>query len=125
MNGPRRSHQHSRSTRLRRGVARADLIVAAGCTLVACAAAVPVLGRGATDAGEARSRSNLQLLASANASYAATYGDRQFTAVPEDAGLVGGSCTNYLATIACPPQLLLGLAPDGGWYGFFLGTTGL
>jgi hypothetical protein len=62
-------------------------------------------------------------MSAANASYGADWSDRQFTAMPDDAGLVSGNCATYL-TIACPPQQLLGWASNGAMWGYFLGAAG-
>jgi hypothetical protein len=64
-------------------------------------------------------------MAAANAAYGADWADRQFTACPDDAGLVNGSCQTYVTTIACPPQQLLGWAANGGMWGYWLGQLGL
>ena len=121
-------HAHlSRQTRRsrKRGCTRADLAVALGCGAAAIAAAVPVLARNGIDSGEARSLSNLRILAAAHEAYSLTFAGKQFGVMPENAGLVNGNCATYTATVACPPPLLLGQGSNGAWWGYFLGSSGL
>jgi prepilin-type N-terminal cleavage/methylation domain-containing protein len=73
---------------------------------------------------EVQSANNLNQLAKANETYAADWGDRQFTTIPDDAGTVGGNCTTYLAQRACPPQQFLGYDVNGAIWGYFLGNSG-
>lgn len=105
----------------RRGASRADLLAGIACGAFVLGAAIPVLARNGLDSGEARSLSNLRTLAAAHEAYSQTFAGKQYTAMPEDAGLVGGSCSAYLASVACPPQVLLGQSVSGAWWGYFLG----
>lgn len=122
---PSRRRRHQVRAGRPRGTTILEALAGTGCVLVLAAAAVPLLGAVGSESGEARSASNLRVLAGANEAYGTTFAGRQYTAIPEDAGLVNGSCALYLATIACPPQLLLGTGPDGTEWGYFLGTSGL
>jgi hypothetical protein len=106
------------------GATRADVIVGVGCAAIAFSVAIPVLARNSVDSGEARSLSNLRVLAAAHEAYSQTFSGKQLGVIPEDAGLVNGNCAVYVSTIACPPQLLLGLGSSGGWWGYFLGSSG-
>ena len=106
----------------RRGASRSDLLVALGCAASALAVAVPVLGRVGIDSGEDRSLSNLRILAGAHEAYAQTFNGKQYGTMPEDAGLVSGSCTAYITSVACPPQVLLGQSVNGAYWGYFLGV---
>ena len=47
-----------------------------------------------------QSLGNMRNLAAANGAYGADWADRQFTACPDDAGLVNGNCVTYTTTIA-------------------------
>jgi hypothetical protein len=107
-----------------RGASRVDILVALACMVVACAVAVPVVGRTGRDSGEMRSLANLRTLAAAHEAYAQSFAGRQWTAIPDDAGIVNGNCYNYLTVVACPPQLLLGQGPNGAWWGLFLEGIG-
>ncbi len=73
---------------------------------------------------EVQSANNLNQLAKANETYAADWGDRQFTSIPDDAGTVGGNCGTYVSQIACPPQQLLGFDVSGAMWGYFIGNQG-
>jgi hypothetical protein len=108
----------------RRGRSILDVLVAIALGGCAFAAALPLLGFHAAESGEARSHSNLRQIAAAHEAYAQTYAGRQFTAVPDDAGLVNGNCASYLATIACPSPLVLGNAANGATWGYYLAPIG-
>lgn len=114
--------RHRSAPDRRRGITRADVVAAGLSATVLLAVALPVLGRVDTDSGESRSLANLRILAAAHEAYSQTFAGKQFGVMPEDAGTVGGNCSTYLSTIACPPQLLLGQAPSGAWWGYFLGS---
>jgi len=59
-------------------------------------------------------------LKAANFTYAADWADRHFTAMPDDAGLVGGNCAAYVSQVACPSQQLLGFDTSGGLWGYWV-----
>jgi type II secretory pathway pseudopilin PulG len=84
---------------------------------------LPAVQRGRDKALVSQSVANLKNLATANELYAGDWNDRQFTACPDDAGLVSGNCTQYISTIACPPQQMLGWDGNAMW-GYFLGCDG-
>jgi hypothetical protein len=107
-----------------RGVTLPEVLVACGCVLVLCAAAPVLLDDGKDRAMVAQSVSNLKNLASANETYAGDWGDRQWTAIRDDAGAVAGDCGRYIAEIGCPPQLILGWDTAGMMWGYFLGNGG-
>jgi hypothetical protein len=124
-----RDHRHhittnSTAPRAARGATCIDVLVGLGCATLLAGAALPLLGAMGSASGEARSLSNLRTLAAANEAYGATFDGRQYTAIPEDAGLVNGSCEQYLLTIACPPPHVLGDAPNGFEYGYYLSPMG-
>lgn len=104
-----------------RGHTLAEVVVAAACCAAITVALVPMLAAVSGGSGEARSLSNLRFLVGANDNYAATFGQRQFTAMPDDAGLVNGNCSTYVSSIACPPQQILGVSSSGAIWGYFLG----
>lgn len=83
---------------------------------------LPAVGKARDAALTTQSSSNLRNMSTAYAAYAADWGDRQWTACPDDAGLYQGNCNSYLAA-ACPPQLILGYNDDGA-IGYFLGSGG-
>jgi hypothetical protein len=120
-----RSGKGSQERKSQAGIARADVVAILGCTTIALAVALPVLARAGTDSGETRSLSNLRILAAAHEAYSQTFSGKQFGVMPEDAGAVGGNCSSYVNSIACPPPLLLGLGPNGAWWGYYLGSFGL
>lgn len=108
----------------RRGLTLAESLVTAaiGCLLIATL--IPLLAAVGGGSGEARSLANLRFLVGANEAYGQTFSQRQFTAIPENAGLVNGDCATYIATIACPPQQIVGWSANGGLWGFYLPATG-
>jgi hypothetical protein len=109
-------------TSIRRGLGRADVLVALTCVVVATAALLPLLGAVGSQSGEARSHANLRTLAMANEAYAATFDQRQPTYIPEDAGTVNGNCQTYIAVHGCPPPVILGSSPSGATWGYYLGA---
>lgn len=105
-----------------------ELLVVVSIIALLIAILLPAIGKARDAALVTKSLANLRNLSAANASYGADWQDRQFTAIPDDAGLVNGNCPSYLATIACPPQQLLGWATVGSqsaMWGYYLGSTGL
>ncbi len=116
---------HPGRLRQPRGASRVDLLVTLVCVGMVLAVAMPVIGRPARDSGEMRSLANLRALASAHEAYGQSFSGRQWTAIPEDAGVASGNCGVYISTIACPPQLFLGPAPNGNWWAYYLGSSGL
>ena len=109
----------------RRGVApRAftivELLVALSIIALLVAILLPALGRARDAAMQTQSAAHLRNMSVANAAYAADWSDRQWTAVPDDAGLFNGDCAAYVA-VACPPQLILGWNEIGQAIGYFIG----
>ena len=105
-----------------RGVTIIEVGVSAACIAVLLAVISPAAQQQDDRAKISRSISNLKMLAVAAGTYGADWGDRQFTAVPDDFGQppAGGSCSAYLEQVQCPPQQLLGFGGDRMW-GYFLG----
>jgi len=66
------------------------------CLLVAMTLILPALAQVGHTVPVTRSMHNLRVLHEALACYAADWNDRQFTAVPDDLGIVGGDCDDYV-----------------------------
>jgi len=101
-----------------------ELLVVVSIIALLIALLLPAVQKGRDKALISQSVANLKNLASANETYAGDWGDRQFTCVPDDAGLVQGNCATYLSQIACPPQQLLGWDVTGAMWGYFIGSGG-
>ena len=91
---------NSTHTHDRRAFTIVELLVVVSIIALLIALLLPAVQKGRDKALVSQSVGNLKNLASANELYAADWGDRQFTACPDDAGLVQGNCTTYLQTIA-------------------------
>lgn len=118
----------SSRSRLRGGFTIVELLVVVSIIALLIAILLPAIGKARDAALVTQSLANLRNLSAANASYGADWSDRQFTAMPDDAGLVAGNCGTYLAQVACPPQQLLGWSTQGSasiMWGYFLGSSGL
>ena len=109
------AHQNRKS-----GFTIVELLVVVSIIALLIALLLPAVQKGRDKALVTQSFANLKNLASANEVYAADWGDRQFTCIPDDFGTVNGNCGQYITQIACPPQLLLGYDGNGIW-GYFLG----
>ena len=101
-----------------------ELLVVVSIIALLVALLLPAVARGRDKALISQSVSNLKNLASSNEIYAGDWNDRQFTACPDDAGVVNGNCELYKSQIACPPQQLLGWDLNGAMWGYFLGASG-
>jgi len=101
-----------------------ELLVVVSIIALLVALLLPAVAKGRDKALISQSVSNLKNLASSNEIYAGDWNDRQFTPVPDDAGMVNGNCDLYKAQIACPPQQLLGWDVNGAMWGYFLGASG-
>jgi hypothetical protein len=104
------AHQHAAPSR--RGASILEVLVGVGVTIVVVAAAVPSLATVGCTSFRAQSRANLATLSQAHVAYAATWGDRQFTLVPDDLGAFGG-CAGYVAQGNCLPSVELGTNCEG------------
>jgi type II secretory pathway pseudopilin PulG len=100
-----------------------ELLVVVSIIALLIALLLPAVQRGRDKALISQSVANLKNLAAANEIYGGDWGDRQWTACPDDAGLVSG-CDQYKAQIACPPQQFLGWDVNGAMWGYFLGSSG-
>ncbi|MGA1225235.1 MAG: type II secretion system protein [Phycisphaerales bacterium] len=106
-----------------RGFTLVELLAVAAIVGLLVSLLLPAIARARDGARTTQSLANLRNLGAANEAYAADWSDRQFTAHPDDAGLAGGSCSQYLSQIACPPQQIIGNDTFGIW-GYFLGSSG-
>ena len=113
------------SNRTGRGFTIVELLVVVSIIALLIAILLPAIGKARDAALLTQSLANLRNLSAANASYGSDWNDRQFTAIPDDAGLASGNCGTYLSSIACPPQQLLGWDSSGAMWGYFLGAAGL
>jgi prepilin-type N-terminal cleavage/methylation domain-containing protein len=121
---PRKGKVMRRTFKNARGFTIVELLVVVSIIALLIAILLPAIGKAREAALLTQSLANLRNLSAANAAYGADWSDRQFTAMPDDAGLVNGNCGAYLAQISCPPQQLLGWASNGLMWGYFLGNTG-
>lgn len=106
----------TRTTTMRRALRGFTLTEAgavAAAIAVATAVTVPVFRRVGCSAGRAQSAAQLATLASAHAAYAADFGDRQYTACPDDLGVVGGSFSSYQTQFGCIPNMTIGTTSTG------------
>jgi prepilin-type N-terminal cleavage/methylation domain-containing protein len=106
-----------------RGFTIVELLVVVSIISLLIALLLPAVAKGRDKALITQSVSNLKNLAVANEAYAGDWNDRQFQVVPDDAGMVGGSCELYKQQIACPPPLYLGWDGNAMW-AYFLGSSG-
>jgi prepilin-type N-terminal cleavage/methylation domain-containing protein len=113
------THQNRKS-----GFTIVELLVVVSIIALLIALLLPAVAKGRDKALITQSVSNLKNLATANESYAGDWGDRQFTAIPDDTGLANGDCTLYKQNIACPPQVIVGTDPAGSIWGAWLGGGG-
>ena len=83
-----------------RGFTIVELLVVVSIIALLIALLLPAVQKGRDKALISQSVANLKNLASSNEVYAGDWGDRQFTAIPDDVCLVQGNCTTYLSQIA-------------------------
>jgi prepilin-type N-terminal cleavage/methylation domain-containing protein len=98
-----------------------ELLVVVAIISLLIAILLPALGRARDAALVTQSMGNLRNLAASNATYGSDYADRQFTLAGDDYGLVGGNCPQYIATVGCPGQPILGWDDQGGLWGYWIG----
>jgi hypothetical protein len=108
-----------RTRTVQRGITLVEIAVASAAVGALSLAALPIVSSMDDRALTAKSVTNLKMLAAANATYSSDWEDRQFTAVPDDAGTVGGDGAAYVAQIGCPPPFILGWN-EGDMWGFWL-----
>ena len=118
------TRQLSRKALRASGFTIVELLVVVSIIALLIALLLPAVAKGRDKALISNSIANLKNLATANETYGGDWGDRQFTACPDDAGIVAGDCATYIANIACPPQQLLGWDTNGAMWGYFTGGQG-
>lgn len=104
----------------RRAFTIIELLVVVSIISLLIAILLPAIGKAKDGALITQSLGNLNNMSKANFAYAADWADRHFTAIPDDAGQVQGSCAAYVATVACPSQQLLGFDSTGGLWGYWV-----
>ena len=107
-----------------------ELLVVVSIIALLIALLLPAVQKGRDRALTSNSIANLKNLAAAAETYAGDWGERQFTAVPDDAGTLAGgdtaaNCSNYVAQIACPPSQILGYDIDGGLWAYWINCGGI
>ncbi len=107
------------------GATLTETLVVVVCLLVATALILPALAQVGHTLPVTRSIHNLRVLHEALACYAADWNDRQFTAVPDDLGIAGGDCDDYVEQCGCWPTLWAGRGCEGLLWGWFLGCPGI
>ena len=102
-----------------RGLTLIESLVLLVILAVVLSVLLPALGQVGLSALSTSSWHNLRVLDSALECYAADWEDRQFTAVPDDLGVVGGSCAAYANEFGCYPPLLMGWDCDGALWAYW------
>ena len=97
----------------RQGFTIVELLVVISIITMLIAILLPAIGKARDAARITQSRANLRNLAVANDTYAADWADRQFTACPDDMGLVQGKGAEYARRIGCMGQQIVGYDADG------------
>jgi prepilin-type N-terminal cleavage/methylation domain-containing protein len=103
----------------RAGFTIVELLVVVSIIALLIAILLPAIGKARDAARITQSQGNMRNLAVANDTYAADWADRQFTACPDDAGIVGGDGPGYGDLIGCMGQQLVGYDSSGGLWGFW------
>ncbi len=107
-----------------RGCTLTEALVAIGAVTVLVATGTTVLANRERGVDSAR---KLAELAQANECYAADWANRQWTALPDDAGEFGDQCATYIAangnTNAVTPSMIFGRGPSNAIYGLFIGGS--
>jgi hypothetical protein len=95
-----------------------ETLTSVAIAVVVLAVLAPVLAQTGITGATTTSRDNLRTLGAALDCYAADWSGRQFTAVPDDLGVVGGDCDQYGHDYGCYPPLIIGWTcepPIGLW----------
>ncbi|MSR44226.1 MAG: type II secretion system protein [Phycisphaerales bacterium] len=107
-------------TLLPRAFTIVELLVVVAIISLLTAILLPAMGKARDGAQTTQSLGNLNAMSKATFAYGADWSDRHFTAMPDDAGQVGGSCPLYVSQVACPSQQLLGFDTSGGLWGYWI-----
>ena len=109
--------------RLKKGFTIVELLVVVAIIALLIAILLPAIGKARDAALITQSLGNLRNLSAACNAYGADYNDRQYTAVPDEAGMYGnfsaGACSGITAT-QCIPQMILGWDSGGGLWGYWV-----
>ena len=106
----------------RPGFTIVELLVVISIIALLIAILLPAIGKARDAARVTQSAANLRNLSVANDTYGADWGDRQFTALPDDMGLAfanGLGPVDYNNQIACMPQQLVGYDYLGRLWGWW------
>lgn len=101
-----------------RGATLTEVLAVLVCCLVASAFMVPALAQVGHSVQFPNSMHKLRVLHEALVCYAADWNGRQFTSVPDDLGVVGGSCGDYVNEFGCYPPLIAGIGCNNAWWSF-------
>ena len=96
-----------------------ELLVVVSIIALLIAILLPAIGKARDAARITQSQGNMRNLAVSNDTYASDWADRQFTACPDDAGLVGGNGVAYGQQIGCMGQMLVGYDANGALWGWW------
>jgi prepilin-type N-terminal cleavage/methylation domain-containing protein len=105
--------------RVRSGFTIVELLVVVSIIALLIAILLPAIGKARDAARITQSQGNMRNLAVSNDTYAADWGDRQFTACPDDVGIVGGNGPAYGQQIGCMGQMLTGYDAGGALWGWW------
>ena len=101
----------------RRGFTIVELLVVVSIIALLIAILLPAIGKARDAARITQSQGNMRNLAVSNDTYASDWADRQFTACPDDVGIVGGNGVAYGEQIGCMGQMLTGYDANGALWG--------
>ena len=104
-----------------RGLTLTEAVVAIGSAAVLLSVGTTVL---AYKGGTSDSMYKLAEFGQAHACYANDWNERQWTALPDNAGAFADNCGSYTATDGCP-RMVLGFGSTGAVWGYFLNCGGL
>ena len=104
-----------------RGLTLTEAVVAIGSAAVLLSVGTTVL---AYKGGTSDSMYKLAEFGQAHACYANDWNERQWTALPDNAGAFADDCGSYTATDGCP-RMVLGFGSTGAVWGYFLNCGGL
>ncbi|MSR70021.1 MAG: hypothetical protein EXS17_06730 [Phycisphaerales bacterium] len=97
-----------------------DTLIALACGGILCALGASAAARLRPASGEAISMANEIEIGTAHALYSWDWGGLQWCTHKSDFGLTLGSCSTYLSTVSCPPQVILGSDAGGALWGYWL-----
>ena len=111
--------EDNRSMNKQRGFTIVELLVVVSIIALLIAILLPAIGKARDAARITQSQGNMRNLAVSNDTYASDWADRQFTAVPDDVGIVGGNGPAYGQQIGCMGQMLAGYDAEGRLWGWW------